>query len=77
MYFSREPLSHSYSQLLSTTVFVAPQTVARLQKPENTLVNGIISDNASWAAARQSCGAPGSGDKRLTAFITLQYVKCF
>jgi len=40
--------------------------------------NSTISDIVSVAVARQSCCSPGSTrDKRLTAFLALQFLKRF
>ena len=44
------------------SVFVTPQTAARLKRG-----NCTISDSVSLAVARQSCGAHGGGGKRRRA----------
>ena len=48
-----------------TTVFAAPQKVARLTP---TVPDIIISDNVSLAVARQRCGAH-SGNQRPSGFV--------
>ena len=52
-------------------MFVATQIVARLKRRESDRGNGTISDKVSLAVALQTCGAPGSADKRPRAFVAL------
>jgi hypothetical protein len=53
------------------------RTVRRSSATEYARGNGIISDNVPLAVARQSCGAPGSRDKRPVAFVAFQFLKRF
>jgi hypothetical protein len=58
-------------------LFEAPQIVACLKRLQLARINGGIGDSVSLSVARQNWGVTGSGDKRLRAFVVLQFLKRF
>jgi hypothetical protein len=67
--FFNELLQQSYDPLYKSKCLQNEQqttrvsTVRRSSATEHARGNGTISDNVPLAVARQSCGAPSSGDK--------------